>query len=108
MSNVIKEVNRYVKHLLLRKTDPLKSSVLSERKFEEIHIFEEQKGTRYIRGNVYFGIIVFSCLSSTKPYLRFLLICFDREIEGFYQSSLGNEVDFRDIMNVSPNILAKN
>ena len=26
----------------------------------------------------------------------------------FYQSSLGNEVDFMDIMNVSPNILAKN
>ena len=26
----------------------------------------------------------------------------------FYQSSLGNEVDFTDIMNVSPNILAKN
>ena len=24
--------------------------------------FEEQKGTRYIRGNVYFGITVFSCL----------------------------------------------
>ena len=108
MSNVIKEVNRYVKHLLLRKTDPLKSSVLSERKFEEIHIFEEQKGTRYIHGNVYFGIIVFSCLSSPKPCLRLILICFDREIKGFYQSSLGNEVDFRDIMNVSPNILAKN
>ena len=70
--------------------------------------FEEQKGTRYIRGNVYFGIIVFSCLSSTKPCLRFLLICFDREIEGFYQSSLGIEVDFMDIMNISPNILAKN
>ena len=70
--------------------------------------FEEQKGTRYIRGNVYFGIIVFSCLSSTKPCLRFLLICFAREIKGFYQSSLGNEVDFTNIMNVSPNILAKN
>ena len=28
--------------------------------------FEEQKGTRYVWGNVYFGIIVFSCLSSTK------------------------------------------
>ena len=70
--------------------------------------FEEQKGTRYIRGNVYFGIIVFSCLSSTKPCLRFLLICFAREIKGFYQSSLGNEVDFTDIINVSPNILAKN
>ena len=70
--------------------------------------FGEQKGTRYIRGNVYFDIIVFTCLSFTKPYLRFLLICFDREIKGFYQSSLENEVDFTDTMNVSPNILAKN
>ena len=70
--------------------------------------FEEEKRTKYILGNVYFGIVVFSCLSSTKPCLRFLLICFDREIKGFYQSSLGNEFDFTDIMNVSPNILAKN
>ena len=70
--------------------------------------FEEQKGTRYIRGNVYFRIIVFRYLSSTKPYLRFFLICFAREVKGFYQSSLGNEVDFRDIMNISPNILAEN
>ena len=66
--------------------------------------FEEQKGTRYIREN----IIVFSYLSATKLCLRFLLNCFVREIKGFYQSSLGNEVDFGDIMNVSPNILAKN
>ena len=58
--------------------------------------FEEQKGTRYIRENVCFGIVIFSFLSSIG------------EIKGFYQSSLGNEVDFRDIMNVSPNILAKN
>ena len=70
--------------------------------------FEEQKGTRYIRGNVYFSIIVFSCLSSTKQCLKFLLICFAREIKGFYQSFLGNEVDFTDIINVSPNKLAKN
>ena len=70
--------------------------------------FEEQIGTRYIRENVYFGIIIFSYLSSTKPCLRFLLNCFVREIKGFYQSSLGNEVDFRVIMNVSPNTLAKN
>ena len=70
--------------------------------------FEEQKGTRYIRENVYFGIIIFSCLSSTKPCLRFLLNCFVREIKGFYQSSFENEVDFRDKMNVSLNILAKN
>ena len=74
--------------------------------FKECTSFEEQKGTRYIRRNVYFGIIiVFSCLSSTKPCLRFLLIYFAREMKGFYQSSLGNKVDLRDIMNVSRNIL---
>ena len=45
-----------------------------------------------------FGIIVFSCLLSTKPCLGFLLICFHWEIKGFCQSFLGNEVDFTDIM----------
>ena len=70
--------------------------------------FEEQKGSRYIMGNVYLGIFVFSCLSFTNPCLRFLLICSAREIKGFYRGSLGNEVDLRDIMNVSPDILAKN
>ena len=71
--------------------------------------FEEQKGTRYIRESVYSGLIIFSCFSSTKCCLRFLLNCFVQEIKGFfYQSSLGNEVDFRDTMDVSPNILAKN
>ena len=69
--------------------------------------FEKQKGTRYIRENAYFGIIMFCCLSSTKLCLSFFLNCFLPEIKGFYQSSLGNSVDFRDIMNVSPNILAK-
>ena len=38
--------------------------------------FEEQKGARYIRENVYSGIIVFSCLSSTKPCLTFLFNLF--------------------------------
>ena len=70
--------------------------------------FEEQKGARYIQKNVYFNIIIFICLSSTKSCLRFLLNCFFWEIKGFHQSSLGNEVDFRAIMNLSPNILAKN
>ena len=56
--------------------------------------FEEQKGARYIQGNIYFGIIVFSCLSSTKLCLRSTLICFAQEIKGFYQSFIGNEVDF--------------
>ena len=67
-----------------------------------------RRAKRYkVRRNVYFGIMIFSCLSSTKPCLRFLLICFAREIKGFYQSSFGNEVDFTNVMNVSPNILVK-
>ena len=38
----------------------------------------------------------------------FFFIGLARKIKSFYQSFLGNAVDFRDIMNVSPNILAKN
>ena len=90
----------------MRQTDVLKTSIFSLRKFEEMHYLWKAK--RYIQGNVYFGIIIFSCISSTKPCFRFLLFCFTQEIKGFYQSSLGNEVDFKDITNVSPNILAKN
>ena len=37
MPSLIKEINRYVKHLLLRKTGVLKTSILSEKKFEEMH-----------------------------------------------------------------------
>ena len=70
--------------------------------------FEEQKVTRYVWGNVCFGIIAFSCFSSTNPCLIFFKTSFAWEIKSFYQSSFGNEVDFRDIMNGSPNILAKN
>ena len=67
-----------------------------------------QKGTRNIRENVYFDIIIFSRFSSIKPCLRFLLICFAREMKRFYQNSFKNKVDFTNIMDVSPNILAKN
>ena len=69
--------------------------------------FEEQKGTGYIRGNLYFDIILFRSLSSTKPCLRFLLIRFTWEIKGFYHSSWENEVDFKEIMYVSPKISAQ-
>ena len=78
-----------------------KLSFYLEKKMKKWISFGEQKGRIYIRGNVYLGIIVFSCLSSTKPCLRFLLICFVREVKAFYQSSLGNKVDFTDIMNVT-------
>ena len=66
-----------------------------------------QNGKSYILGNVYFGIIAFSCLLSTKSCLIFLLICFVWEIN-FCQSSLVNKVDFGDVMNISPNILGQN
>ena len=33
----IKEIYKYVKHLLLKKTDVLKTSILSEKVFEEMH-----------------------------------------------------------------------
>ena len=57
---------------------------------------EKQKGWRYIRGIVYFEIIVFIYLSSTKPCLGFLKIYFAREIKGFYRIFWGNEADFTD------------
>ena len=91
-----------------RSQNLVEKNISRKEDFTKCTSFEEQKGTRYTRGNVCFGIIIFSCLSSTKLYLRFLLNCFVREIKGFYQSSLGNEVDFRDTMNASPNILAEN
>ena len=46
------------------------------------------------------------CLQKSVSDFIFDLFCSD--IKGFYQSSLGNEIDFRDIMNIFPNILAKN
>ena len=70
----------------------------SEIEFQEM---QGQKGTRDIQGIACFSIIVFSCLSSAKWCFRFFKFVLLR-------SSLGNEVDFRDLMNVSPNILAKN
>ena len=110
MPILIKEINRSVKHLLYyyEKLTFSKLQFYQEKNVKKCTTFEEQKGTKYICGNFYFGIIVFSCLSSTKPCLRFLLICFAREMKGFFQSSLGIEIYFRDMMNVSPNILAKN
>ena len=60
-----------------------------------------------IRGNIYFDIIVFSCLSFPKSCLEFLLISFAREIKGFYQISWGNEIDFTNMMYISPKISAQ-
>ena len=93
------------KHLLLRKTDVLKTCQKSRRNALAL---KSKKEEGIFGENLYFSITILSCCSSTKSCLRFPLNCFVRDIKGFYLSSLGNEVNFRDIMNVFPNILAKN
>ena len=100
------------KDLLLRKTDVpktyRKSKFLGKKVWRTALALKSKKVQGIFGKNLYFDIIIFSCLSSTKLCLRLLLNCFVREIKGFYQISLGNEADFRDIMNVSPNMLAEN
>ena len=72
------------KHLLLRKTDIFKtcwkSKFIKKKIWNALALKSKKIATKYIRENVYFGIIIFSCLSSTKLCLRFLLNCFAREI----------------------------
>ena len=79
-------------------------------KFLGNNIWINALGLKSKKAQGIFGEIFILALlpSSTKTCFRFLLICFAHDIKGFYKSSLGNEVDFRDIMNVSPNILANN
>ena len=94
------------KHLLLRKTDVLKTCRKS--KFLGKKIWRNALALKSKKVQGIFGEKFFLALSSSVVFRWFLLICFAQEIKGFYQSSLGNEVDFRGIMNVSPNILQKN
>ena len=112
-STLIKEINRLIGKGMLNiyywgKLTFSKLRFCRKKYLKKCTNFEEQKDTRYIRGNVYIGIIVCSCLLSTKPSLRLLLNCFGQEIKSCCQSSFGNEVDLRDIMNVSLYILTKN
>ena len=86
----------------------LKLEVSRKENLKKCTNFEEQKGARYIHGKAYIDIIVFSCLSFAKLCLKYLLNYFVQDIKGFYQSSFGNEVDFRDIIDISPNTLNKN
>ena len=96
-------------HLLLRKTDILKTFEGISSKVWRNTLAWRAKGCKvYMFRETFILAFIFSCLLSTKPCLRFLLNCFVQEIKGFYQSSFRNNVDFRDIMNVCPNISAKN
>ena len=79
-----KEINRQKKCQTLPFEKQRRSQNLSEKYTVFLEVYnlkkrtrsEEQKGTRYIRGNNYFSLNVFSCLSSTKSCLIFPLICF--------------------------------
>ena len=80
----------------------------SERKFEEIALALKSKKVQGIFRETFILALLSSAFINLQNHVSdFLLICFSQEIKGFYQSSLGNEFDFRDIMNASPNILAK-
>ena len=66
-NSLIKEINRPVKHLLYyyEKLTFSKLRFYWEENLKKCTTFEEQKSVRYICRNVYFGIIVFSCLAET-------------------------------------------
>ena len=96
----------------MRKTDALKTCPKSKFLGKKIWKNALVLRTKKIQG-IFGEKLILALLSSTairlqNRFLRILLLCSTRGIKGFYQSSLRNEVDFRDLMNVSLNILAKN
>ena len=102
-------------NILLRKTDVLKTfrkrTFLGKKIWRNVLALKSKKVQDIFRKTFIFGIVVFilsSAVFCLQNCLRFLLICFAWDIKGFYPSSLGNEVDSKDMSNVSPNILAKN
>ena len=78
----------------------------SERKFEEMHLLWRAERYKVHSGKPLFWhyYLQLSFVCKTVCQISFKLFCSG----GFYPSSLGNEVDFRGIANVSRNILAKN
>ena len=70
----------------------------SERKFEEMHELWRAKRCKVYSGKRLFWHYYLQLPFVYNSYLRFLLNCFVREMKGFYQGSVGNEVDSRDII----------
>ena len=95
------------KHILLRKTDVLKtcqkSTFFGKKICRNALALKSKKVQGIIGYNWYKRLFWHYSLQLSfiyKACFRFLLNCFVGEIKGFYQCSLGIEVDFRDIMNV--------
>ena len=74
------QFNRIIYHLSI--SSKLKTCFSQKENLKKCTGFEEQKGTRYVWGNVCFDFIDLSSLSSTKQCLEFLLICLAWEIKG--------------------------
>ena len=69
-------MERNVKHLLLKKLTLSKLQFSRKENLKKCTHFEEHKVTRYIRGNVYIGIIVFSSfVLKTLSQISFKLFC---------------------------------
>ena len=95
----------------MRKTDVLKTfrkSKFLRKKIWRIALALKSKKVQVIFRETFILVLLPSAVLCLQNCLRFLLICFAWVIKSFYQSFLGNEVDFRDMMDVFPNILAKN
>ena len=94
-------------HLLLRKTNSLKTwrkSKLFGKKIWRNAIVLKNKKVQRIFGKRF----ILALLSPAVFRLQTISqISFKLFLKGLYQSFLENEVDFRDIMNASPNTLAK-
>ena len=89
------------KHLLSGKTDVLKTcrkSKLLGKKIWRNALALKGKKVQGIFGKTFYVALLSSAVFRQQDCLRFFLNCFFREIKGFYQSSLGDEVDFREIM----------
>ena len=95
----------------MRKTDVLKtyrkSKFLGNKTWRNVLALKSKK-IEGILGETFILALLSSAVFLLQNGVRFFQISFVREIKGFYQIFLGNEVDFSDIINVSPNILAKN
>ena len=92
------------KHLLLRKTDVLqtcqKSKSLRKKIWKNAPVWRAKRYKVYSGKHLFWHYYLqLSFVYKTMSQISFKLFC-----SGF----LGNEVDFRDIKNISPNILAKN
>ena len=99
------------KHLLLRKTDVLKtcpkSKFLGKKILRNALSLKSKKVQDIFRKTLFWHYYLqLSFVCKTVSQISFKLFCsVDKRL---FHSSLGSEVDFRDIMNFSPNILAKN